>query len=153
MQGVAKMPCIILLQELVERYLSTRIGVKPNTKANYKFLGRQRRIYTFGRSDWYLKHMVTTRDMFWKIGIYEWEHNYKKKIDCWFFYKNNLDSGIESCIITLTEPTTPLIFHAQPGGIFLFMGCFMYQYPKQILTIEQQVQSYVDAGMIGFLGN
>ncbi len=30
---------------------------------------------------------------------------------------------------------------------FLFMGCFMYQYPKQILTIEQQVQSYADAGM------
>ena len=27
------------------------------------------------------------------------------------------------------------------------MGCFMYQYPKQILTIEQQVQSYVDVGM------
>ena len=27
------------------------------------------------------------------------------------------------------------------------MGCFMYQYPKQILTIAQQVQSYVDAGM------
>ena len=27
------------------------------------------------------------------------------------------------------------------------MGCFMYQYPKQILTIEQQVQSYLDAGM------
>jgi hypothetical protein len=23
----------------------------------------------------------------------------------------------------------------------------MYRYPKQILTIEQQVQSYVDAGM------
>ena len=48
-----------------------------------------------------------------------------------FFYKNNLDSDIEGCIITLTEPTTPLIFHAQPGGTFLFMGCFMYQYPKQ----------------------
>ena len=27
------------------------------------------------------------------------------------------------------------------------MGCFMYQYPKQILTLEQQMQSYVDAGM------
>ena len=27
------------------------------------------------------------------------------------------------------------------------MGWFMYQYPKQILTIEQQVQSYIDAGM------
>ena len=27
------------------------------------------------------------------------------------------------------------------------MGCFMYQYPKQILTIEQQIQSYIDAGM------
>ena len=27
------------------------------------------------------------------------------------------------------------------------MGCFMYQYPKQILTITQQVQSYIDAGM------
>ena len=39
-------------------------------------------------------------------------------------------------------------FHAQPGGTFLFMGCFMYQYPKQILTIAQQVQSYIDAGMV-----
>mgnify|MGYP000764029864 CR=1 FL=1 len=38
-------------------------------------------------------------------------------------------------------------FYAQPGGTFLLMGYFMYQYPKQILTIEQQVQSYVDAGM------
>ena len=28
------------------------------------------------------------------------------------------------------------------------MGCFMYQYPKQILTIEQQIQSYLEAGMI-----
>ena len=61
--------------------------------------------------------------------------------------KKNLDSNFESCIIILTEPTTPLFFHAQPGGTFLFMGCFMYQYPKQILTIGQQVQSYVDAGM------
>ena len=24
----------------------------------------------------------------------------------------------------------------------------MYQYPKQILTIEQQIQSFIDAGMI-----
>lgn len=48
----------------------------------------------------------------------------------------------------VTEPTTPLIFHAQPGGTFLVMGCFMYQYPKQILTITQQIQSYIDAGMI-----
>lgn len=38
-------------------------------------------------------------------------------------------------------------FHAQPGGTFSFMGCFMYQYPKQIFTIAQQVQSYIDAGM------
>ncbi len=63
------------------------------------------------------------------------------------FYKRNLDSNIGNSIIILTEPTTPLNFHAQLGGTFLFMGCFMYQYPKQILTIEQQVQSYVDAGM------
>ena len=47
----------------------------------------------------------------------------------------------------ITEPTTPLIFHAQPGGTFFIYGVFMYQYPKQILTIEQQVQSYIDAGM------
>lgn len=59
----------------------------------------------------------------------------------------NLGSRNKRCIMIATEPTTPLIFHAQPGGIFLFMGCFMYQYPKQILTIEQQVQSYADAGM------
>ena len=56
-----------------------------------------------------------------------------------FFYKRNLDSNIECCTIILTEPTTPLIFHAQLGGTFLFMGCFMYQYPKQSLTIEQQI--------------
>lgn len=28
------------------------------------------------------------------------------------------------------------------------MGCFMYQYPKQILTIAQQIQSYIDAEMV-----
>ena len=39
-------------------------------------------------------------------------------------------------------------FYAQPGGTFLFAECFMYKYPKQILTIAQQVQSYIDAGMI-----
>ena len=27
------------------------------------------------------------------------------------------------------------------------MGCFMFQYPKQILTVAQQVQTYIDAGM------
>ena len=34
------------------------------------------------------------------------------------FYKRNLDSNIECCTIILTESTTPLIFHAQPGGTF-----------------------------------
>lgn len=46
-----------------------------------------------------------------------------------------------------TEPTTPLIFMRNPVGLFIYGGCFMYQYPKQILTITQQVQSYIDAGM------
>ena len=62
--------------------------------------------------------------------------------------KRNLDNRNKSCIMIITEPTTPLIFHAQPGGTFAFMGCFMYQYPKQILTIAQQVQSCIDAGMV-----
>ena len=31
-------------------------------------------------------------------------------------------------------------FYAQPGGTFLLMGYFMYQYPKQSLTIEKQMQ-------------
>ena len=30
-------------------------------------------------------------------------------------------------------------FYAQPGGTFLLMGYFMYQYPKQSLTIEQPI--------------
>lgn len=34
-----------------------------------------------------------------------------------------------------------------PVGLSYLWGCFMYQYPKQILTIDQQVQSYIDAGM------
>lgn len=63
------------------------------------------------------------------------------------FEKRNLDSCSKSCIIKIIEPTMPLIFYAQPGGIFLFMGSLMYKYPKQILTISQQVQSYIDAGM------
>ena len=54
-----------------------------------------------------------------------------------FFYKRNLDSNIECCTIILTEPTTPLIF-MPTGGLFT-MGYFMYQYPKQSLTIEQQI--------------
>lgn len=67
---------------------------------------------------------------------------------CILFSKRNLDSHNKSCIMIVTEPATPLIYHAQPGGTFSFMGCFMYQYPKQILTIAQQVQSYIDAGMV-----
>ena len=62
--------------------------------------------------------------------------------------KLNLDRCSKNGMIISTEPTTPLIFHAQPGGTFLFMGCFMYHYPKRILTIAQQVQSYIDAGMV-----
>ena len=34
-----------------------------------------------------------------------------------------------------------------PVGLFLW-GVLMYQHPKQILTIAQQVQSYIDAGMV-----
>ena len=33
-----------------------------------------------------------------------------------------------------------------PVGLFYLWGS-MYRYPKQILTIEEQVQSYIDAGM------
>mgnify|MGYP002241465885 FL=1 len=64
-----------------------------------------------------------------KIGIIS-----KKQWKVADFYKRKLDSNIGNCIIILTEPTTPLIFHAQPGGTFSFMGCFMYQYPKQIIN-------------------
>ena len=60
------------------------------------------------------------------------------------FYKRNLDSNIRNSIIILTEPTTPLIFHAQPGGTFSFVDYFMYQYPKQSLIIEQQMQPIFD---------
>ena len=28
------------------------------------------------------------------------------------------------------------VLHAQPGGTFSFMGCFMYQYPKQICVVR-----------------
>lgn len=34
-----------------------------------------------------------------------------------------------------------------PVGLFYLWGDFVLQYPKQILTIEQQIQSYIDAGM------
>ena len=58
-----------------------------------------------------------------------------------------LDRSLDSCIIIYNRTHHASGFHAQPGGTFSFMGCFMYQYPKQILTIAQQVQSYIDAGM------
>lgn len=34
------------------------------------------------------------------------------------FLQKKSDSNIECCTITLTEPTTTLIFHAQPSGTF-----------------------------------
>ena len=34
-------------------------------------------------------------------------------------------------------------FYAQPGGTFSFVDYFMYQYPKQSLTIEQQMQQQI----------
>ena len=63
------------------------------------------------------------------------------------FEKRNLDSCSKSCIIKIIEPTTPLIFLCATRWDFLFIWSFMYKYPKQILTISQQVQSYIDAGM------
>ena len=38
------------------------------------------------------------------------------------FLKRKLDSRNKSCILIVTEPTTPLIFYAQPGGIFYLWG-------------------------------
>lgn len=35
-------------------------------------------------------------------------------------------------------------FYAQPGGTFLFVDYFMYQYPERSLTIEQQMQLIFD---------
>lgn len=50
---------IINIEELVERYLSTRIGVKPNTKANYNFVKNLMR-----KEDFYYKKIgdVKTSD-------------------------------------------------------------------------------------------
>ena len=38
------------------------------------------------------------------------------------FCKRNLDSNLESCIIILTEPTTPLVFMRNPVGLFHLWG-------------------------------
>lgn len=36
-----------------------------------------------------------------------------------------------------------------PAGLFLYRGVLaLLQYPKQILSVEQQLQTYVDAGML-----
>ena len=70
------------------------------------------------------------------------------KVLLYSFLIRNLDSRNKSCIMIITEPTTPLIFMRNPVGLFHLWGVFMYQYPKQILTIAQQVQSYIDAGMV-----
>ena len=64
------------------------------------------------------------------------------------FLQKNLDSNIKSCIIILTEPTTPLIFHAQSDGTFLFMGCFMYHTITKSLTITQYVMGDSDVGVM-----
>ena len=65
---------------------------------------------------------------------------------CILFSKRNLDSHNKNCIMIVTEPTTPLIFHAQPGGTFLFMGCFMYQYPKQMALRVRLVEALLIHG-------
>lgn len=38
--------------------------------------------------------------------------------------------------------------YAQNGGTFHFSGDFMHTYPKKILSIQDQIQTYIDAGMI-----
>lgn len=46
----------------------------------------------------------------------------KKLLNYSGFWKNNLDSDNERCIIILTEPTTPLIFMRNPVGLFHLGG-------------------------------
>ena len=46
-----------------------------------------------------------------------------------------------------TEPATPLYVTCATRWDFLYMRYCMHPYPKRILTIDQQVQSYIDAGM------
>ena len=125
--------------------IATENNIQPNLLRNWKkeFLNKASKTYTLftplenriGNQDrWRLKEICSENLELMNAGIVL-RNNGKLPI----FYKRNLDSDIESCIITLTEPTTPLIFHAQPGGIFLFVDYFMYQYPKQSLIIEQQM--------------
>lgn len=53
-----------------------------------------------------------------------------------------------SPILIVTEPATPLVYYAQPGGTFILSEVpVMNPYPKRILTIPQQLQSYINAGM------
>ena len=58
-----------------------------------------------------------------------------------------LDSNQILRIININRTHHASEFHAQPGGIFLSEEDFMHQYPKQILMIKQQIQSYLDGGM------
>ena len=44
------------VEELVERYLSTRIGVKPNTKANYNFVKNLMK-----KEDFYLRKLAMSK--------------------------------------------------------------------------------------------
>ena len=47
----------------------------------------------------------------------------------------------------VTEPTTPLIFHAQPGGTFLFMGCFMYQFDQELSALVFPMISKIEVAL------
>lgn len=68
-------------------------------------------------------------------------------LTCSFFRIKTFDSIINRCTIILIEPTMPLIFTHKPVGLFIYEVIFMYNYPKQILTITQQIQSYIDSGL------
>ncbi len=124
--------------ELVKKYISQKTGVRHNTEANYKFVINIIAKEAFGKKR--IDKVKLSDAKGWLIKLQADGRGYsKKQRETVVFYKRNLDSNIECCTIVLTEPTTPLIFHAQPGGTFLLMGYFMYQYPKQSLTIEQQI--------------
>ena len=53
------------------------------------------------------------------------------------------------CAIIFTQQGPPRLwsYHAQPGGTFLCSETAMGDYPKKILNIEQQIQSFSDSGM------
>lgn len=62
-------------------------------------------------------------------------------------FQFEVDKSCSANIMLITDPATPLLACANRRAFYIYMEISMHSYPKQLLSIQQQLQSYIDSGL------